>query len=219
MPNRDTIPMKLEDIRREYLAQGLDRDGLQDDPILQLQTWLEQAISLELKDATAMTIASVSEQGIPNQRIVLLKHLDNKGLVFYTNYKSSKARELEANPNVCAHFPWHPLERQVKVQGVVNKVSEAESLAYFRSRPRDSQLAAWASEQSARISSREVLLSQFESLKLKFQSGDIPLPDFWGGYRIQPSVFEFWQGRENRLHDRFEYRLSEGAWQLDRLAP
>lgn len=211
--------MKLEDIRREYLAQGLNRESLLDDPLLQLQAWLEQVIELGIQDATAMTVATVDQQGMPNQRIVLLKHLDSKGLVFYTNYQSQKAREIESNPKISVHFPWHSLERQVKVQGAVTRVSQAESLKYFLSRPRDSQLAAWASEQSARINSRQFLLSQFESMKAKFSSGDIPLPDFWGGYRIQPSVFEFWQGRENRLHDRFQYQQSGGTWKINRLAP
>lgn len=212
--------MKLEDIRREYLSQGLSREHLHDDPILQFQAWMEQVIGAGIKDPTAMTLATVGEGGMPNQRIVLLKHVDADGFVFFTNYGSSKANELSLNPKVCLHFPWHALERQVKVQGSAVRVSAAESLSYFLSRPRESQLAAWASKQSARISSRQALLSQFESMKSKFAKGEIPLPDFWGGYRVQPSSFEFWQGRENRLHDRFQYsRDGDSSWRLERLAP
>lgn len=211
--------MKLEDIRREYLSQGLSREHLNQDPVSQFKTWMEQVIELGIKDPTAMTLATVDADGLPNQRIVLLKHFDERGFVFFTNYASDKAKELEANPNVSLHFPWHVLERQVKVRGVAKQISKAESMRYFLSRPRESQLAAWASQQSARINSRQFLLSQFEAMKTKFAKGEIPLPDFWGGYIVEVNQFEFWQGRENRLHDRFQYVLENEAWSIERLAP
>lgn len=212
--------MDLESLRREYFHGGLQRDDLARDPFRQFSKWLQQAIDLEIRDPTAMTIATVSADGQPSQRIVLLKHADHEGFVFYTNYGSRKADEIDYNPKVSLHFPWHAIDRQVKVCGEATRVSTAESLKYFRSRPKDSQLAALASEQSKVLSSRTVLTDHFESLKQKYGSGDIPCPDFWGGYCVVPSEFEFWQGGASRLHDRFRYRQTEnGDWQLDRLAP
>ena len=212
--------MDLENLRRDYLKGGLDRDDLNDDPIEQFQHWLKQAVDADLPDPTAMTVATVDAQGQPSQRIVLLKGVDAGQFVFYTNYGSRKAGELDANPRVSLHFPWHALERQVKVCGTATKVPTATSLAYFLSRPRDSQLAAWASDQSRPMSSRQALMSQFEAMKRKFSAGEIPLPDRWGGYAVVPHEMEFWQGGPNRLHDRFRYELdSQGNWQIDRLAP
>lgn len=212
--------MELESLRREYLMGGLDVDDLASNPFDQFETWMQQAITLELKDPTAMTIATVSAEGQPSQRIVLLKHFDEDGLVFYTNYSSRKAQELNANPAISAHFPWHSIERQVKVCGVAEKISAAQSLKYFASRPKDSQIAAVVSEQSNVLSSKSVLLNQFEAMKQKFQAGEIPFPDFWGGYRIVPSEIEFWQGGANRLHDRFRYlKTAESTWDIARLAP
>ncbi len=212
--------MDLESFRREYLLGGLERDQLQDDPFKQFEIWMQQAINLELLDPNAMTVATVSADGQPSQRIVLLKSVDQSGFVFYTNYGSRKASELAVNPRISAHFPWHSIERQVKVCGVAEKVSAAQSLKYFSSRPFDSQVAAVASSQSAVLSSRTLLLNQFEALKQKYQQGKIPFPDFWGGYRIVPSEVEFWQGGANRLHDRFRYLKTEtGEWDIDRLAP
>ncbi|WP_370981606.1 pyridoxamine 5'-phosphate oxidase [Agaribacterium sp. ZY112] len=211
--------MDLESIRREYIAEGLSRERLADEPLAQFELWMQQAIDAGLKDPTAMTLATVDAEGWPNQRIVLLKHFDEQGFVFFTNYASNKSKDLELNPKACAHFPWHMMERQVKVQGRAEKISHTDSLRYFLSRPRESQLAAWASKQSHRINSRQFLLSQFDAMKRKFAAGDVPLPDFWGGYRIVIERVEFWQGRENRLHDRFQYSLNEGQWQVERLAP
>lgn len=212
--------MELESLRREYLMGGLEIDDLASNPFVQFEKWMKQVITLQCPDPTAMTIATVSEDGQPSQRIVLLKHFDEDGLVFYTNYSSRKAQELDRNPRISAHFPWHAVERQVKVCGVAEKLSAAQSMKYFASRPRDSQLAAVASSQSSVLSSRTVLLNQFEALKQKFRAGDIPFPDFWGGYRIVPSEIEFWQGGANRLHDRFRYLLSDQAnWEIARLAP
>lgn len=212
--------MDLEELRREYLRGGLSRDDLNTDPIAQFELWMQQAIATEMHDPTAMTVATVDASGQPSQRIVLLKHLDQKGFVFYTNFASHKAQDIEHNNKVSLHFPWHSIERQVKVQGVARKLSSLESLKYFTSRPRESQLAAWASKQSHKVSSRQLLMQQFNAMKEKFANGDIPLPDFWGGYLIEPSVIEFWQGGASRLHDRFEYRrLDDGQWSIDRLAP
>ena len=212
--------MDLETLRREYLLGGLKRDDLLDDPFEQFNKWMRQAIELQIGDPTAMTIATVAANGQPSQRIVLLKHIDHDGFVFYTNYSSRKAEELDNNPRISLHFPWHGIERQVKVCGEAAKISTAESLKYFLGRPRDSQIAAIASSQSKVLTSRSLLLNQFESLKQKFKAGEIPFPDFWGGYRVVPQEIEFWQGGENRLHDRFRYSLqAPGQWQVDRLAP
>ncbi len=212
--------MKLEDVRREYLRGGLKREDLAENPITQFEAWLKQAIDAGLQDPTAMTVATVNAEGQPSQRIVLLKQVNDKGFVFYTNYESRKAQDIEANPLVSLHFPWHLLERQVKICGRVEKVSSAESLKYFLSRPEESQLAAWASAQSRPVSSRQLLMQQFNAMKEKFSKGSIPLPDFWGGYRVVPTAIEFWQGGANRLHDRFEYQRQEGGgWEIERLAP
>jgi len=212
--------LSIDQVRREYLQGGLNRDQLKDCPIAQFEHWLKQAVDAGLKDPTAMTVATVDAEGQPSQRIVLLKGVSKEGFVFYTNYGSRKAQEISQNPRVSLHFPWHALERQVKVAGRAEKVSQQESLKYFLSRPEESQLAAWASEQSRPVSSRQLLMQQFASMKEKFTAGKIPLPDFWGGYRIVPERIEFWQGGANRLHDRFEYRKAEeGSWNIRRLAP
>lgn len=212
--------MDLDDIRREYLKGGLQHEELELNPFQQFSDWMQQALAMKLGDPTAMTVATVSANGQPSQRIVLLKHFDEKGFVFYTNYGSRKAQELGVNNNISLHFPWHAIERQVKICGSATKISNAESLRYFLSRPRESQLAAWASAQSEPLSSKELLLNQFASMKQKFAQGKIPLPDFWGGYRVEPTEIEFWQGGEHRLHDRFRYQLQDsGDWNISRLAP
>ncbi len=212
--------MKLEDIRREYLQGGLDLADLDNDPIIQFKSWLNIAISAELSaDPTAMTVATVNALGSPSQRTVLLKHIDDQGLVFYTNLGSQKARDIEDNPQVSLHFAWLPLERQVSINGRAIKLSVAETTRYFLSRPHESQLAAWASQQSHKVSSRALLEQAFEQMKNRFKKGEVPLPSFWGGYRVKPERFEFWQGRANRLHDRFEYLPSEDGWSISRLQP
>lgn len=211
--------MKLEDLRRDYLMGGLELTDLAADPIEQFQTWLAQAIELQLKDPTAMTVATVDASGQPSQRIVLLKQVDAQGLVFFTNYGSRKARELADNPKISLHFPWHDIERQVKVCGVASRLSVAESARYFLSRPKESQLAAWASHQSHPISSRQLLMQQVARMKEKFSRGEIPAPDFWGGFRVVPHEIEFWQGGANRLHDRFVYTRAGQGWIIERLAP
>lgn len=212
--------MNLESVRREYLKEGLSLSQLAKDPIEQLETWLTQASNVELVDATAMTLATVDKAGQPSQRVVLLKRLDQRGLVFYTNLKSRKALNIENNNKVSVNFAWLPMERQIKVQGTAHKMTAAENLAYFTSRPMDSQIAAWASKQSQPVTSRKVLNLAFEQIKAKFSQGDIPLPDFWGGFIIRPSHFEFWQGGGARLHDSFAYsQISDEQWSIQRLAP
>ena len=211
--------MDLESLRREYLHGGLRREELIDDPLDQFSLWMQQALDLEIYDPTAMTIATVNEEGQPSQRIVLLKHFDQDGFIFYTNYGSRKSNELDSNSKVSLHFPWHVIDRQVKICGTASKISPVESLKYFVSRPKESQIAAVASHQSEVLTSRSSLLDKFESIKQKFKDGDIPLPDYWGGYRIVPHEIEFWQGGANRLHDRFRYLRHENNWLIDRLAP
>ncbi|MFT4886688.1 MAG: pyridoxamine 5'-phosphate oxidase [Pseudohongiellaceae bacterium] len=212
--------MELESLRREYLMAGLEHDDLASSPFDQFERWMEQVITLQQPDPTAMTIATVSADGQPSQRIVLLKSFDKDGFVFYSNYNSRKGQELAQNPKISAHFPWHCVERQVRISGVAERISAAQSSKYFASRPRGSQVAAVASQQSEVLSSRGVLLSEYEALTQKFQAGEIPFPDFWGGYRINPTEFEFWQGGADRLHDRFRYlKTAESSWQIDRLAP
>lgn len=214
------MDLHLEDFRREYTQGGLERDDLVDNPLEQFDCWMQQTIKAGIPDPNAMTIATVNAEGQPSQRIVLLKHLDEKGFVFYTNLNSRKAQELKQNPKISLHFPWHFLERQVKVCGVVEQLSKADVLKYFVSRPRDSQLGAWASQQSRPISSRALLLQQFEAMKNKFAKGEIPVPDFWGGFRVRPHQIEFWQGGAARLHDSFQYNLqADGSWLIQRLEP
>lgn len=212
--------LNLENLRREYLRDGLRREQLADDPIVQFERWMAQIVAAEIPDPNAMTIATVDASGQPSQRIVLLKGLDQRGFVFYTNLRSHKAQDLKQNPKISLHFPWHCLERQVKVCGIAEQMSAAESIKYFLSRPRESQLAAWASNQSRPISSRAMLMQQFEAMKNKFSNGDIPLPDFWGGFRVKPHQIEFWQGGAHRLHDRFQYtRQGDDSWDIARLEP
>ena len=214
--------MEIEQIRREYLRSGLRRADLNEDPIEQFNIWLQQAVDAELADPTAMTIATVGTDGQPSQRVVLLKHCDGRGLVFYTNLGSRKAKEITNNSKVSIHFAWLLLERQVKICGTASLLPKAEVLKYFLSRPKDSQVGAWASQQSHSLSSRQMLESKFAEMKAKFSKGEIPLPSFWGGYIVKPHQMEFWQGRANRLHDRFVYDRLENnndEWSVERLAP
>lgn len=211
--------MELSDIRREYIQGGLRRKDLKQDPIEQFNLWLEQAIKAQLTDPTAMTIATVDQNGQPFQRIVLLKNIDKNGFVFYTNLGSRKAQHLEHNNKISLHFPWHSLERQVHITGEVEKLSLVENMKYFTSRPKESQLAALASKQSNRISTRQLLESKYLELKMKFENGDIPTPTFWGGFRVKPKTIEFWQGGEHRLHDRFLFTQQDEQWVIERLAP
>ncbi|WP_369602341.1 pyridoxamine 5'-phosphate oxidase [Hahella sp. SMD15-11] len=211
--------MDIGDLRREYMSRGLDREDLNDDPILQFESWFREAMDSGMDDPNAMSLATCGADGQPSVRTVLLKFFDARGFVFYTNYESRKARQLDENPRAALLFPWLPLNRQVKIEGEVEKVSSSESLRYFSSRPRGSQLGAWVSQQSHVISSRQFLEMKLDEMRRKFGEGKIPLPSFWGGYRVKPTLIEFWQGRESRLHDRFQYRLEGGQWVIERLAP
>jgi len=211
----------IADIRRQYGADELHQKDLSADPIDQFKKWLAQAIESNLfTDPTAMNVATVDETGMPSQRIVLLKNYDQSGFTFFTNLKSNKAMQLESNNKISLHFAWLGLERQVIIRGEAHKLTMAENAQYFLSRPRDSQLAAWASHQSKAIASRKLLEQAFTQMKNKFLKGDVPLPDFWGGFKVKPVSIEFWQGRTNRLHDRFIYRLqADESWQLERIQP
>lgn len=212
--------MDLGALRQEYTQADLDESSVDPDPFKQFEQWFEQAVKSELLEPNAMSLSTVSSSGQPSLRTVLLKFFDAQGFVFFTNYTSRKAQELEGNAQVALLFPWYGLERQVLVEGRAEKVSTAESLKYFVSRPHGSQLGAWVSQQSRVITSRSVLELKLAELKRKFTAGEVPLPDFWGGYRVVPETLEFWQGRPNRLHDRIRYRReSSGAWFRERLAP
>jgi pyridoxamine 5'-phosphate oxidase len=214
------MTMELQALRREYLKGGLVDADLSANPLDLFARWLQDAIDMGLPDANAMTVATVGKDGQPSQRIVLLKGVDEKGFTFFTNYESRKSREIGGNAKVSLHFPWHAIERQVEISGVAEKVSAAESREYFHARPRESQLAAWASAQSRPLASKDVLLRQWEAIGRKYQEGEIPLPEFWGGYRVRPLQIEFWQGGAHRLHDRYEYTLQPGYhWKVERLAP
>lgn len=214
-----TDRLELEDLRNDYRKQRLDSDSLAADPATQFATWFEQATEGKVLEPNAMTLSTVNAEGQPSARIVLLKFVDSDGFVFYTNYGSRKAHEIANNPRVALHFFWPELERQVRVRGTASKVSTAESLRYFSRRPRASQLGAWVSHQSAPIPARSVLEKAFSQMKAKFAEGDVPLPDFWGGYRVRPDEVEFWQGGAHRLHDRFVYTRDGDAWQTQRLSP
>ena len=213
--------MDIGHFRQEYSLEGLRRKQLNSDPFKQFELWFQQACSANLPEPNAMSLATVSATGEPSQRIVLLKYFDRQGFVFFTNYESKKARQIEANTQVSLLFFWIALERQVQIAGNATKISTAESLKYFTTRPRGSQIGAWCSQQSTVISSRQMLEMKFDEIKRKFHNKEIPIPSAWGGYRVVPHSFEFWQGRQNRLHDRFLYsRLNaESAWEIQRLAP
>lgn len=211
--------MDIFDLRNEYLQSGLERENLNDNPFAQFKLWFEQACECKLKEPNAMVVSTVSADGAPTSRVVLLKSWDEKGFVFYTNYKSQKAEDIAANNKVSLLFCWLDLERQLRINGTAEKVSTAESLRYFLSRPFGSRLGAWVSHQSSIITSRSLLEMQFDKMKRKFANGEVPLPDFWGGFRIIPNYFEFWQGRENRLHDRFAYKKDSDKWNIERLSP
>lgn len=214
--------MAIEDTRREYDYGELSEASLEDCPFDQFQLWLDQACASSIKDPTAMTVSTIDKTGRPWHRAVLLKGFDQRGFVFYTNLNSHKARDIASNPQVSLHFPWFFLDRQVAVSGIAEQVSRDEVDNYFATRPRDSQLAAWASDQSAPLASRAELEAEFERFDDQFRDREIPPPDFWGGFRIKPVEFQFWQGGPRRLHDRFQYLpAGDGSddWKITRLAP
>jgi len=212
--------MSLQDERREYRYGRLNRAGLHGSPATQFNRWLQQALDAGLSDATAMVLATVDAAGQPSQRTVLLKGLDDRGLQFFTHLTSAKARDIAVNARVSVLFPWLSMGRQVSVTATVTQLPVAEAEAYFHSRPRDSQLAAWASDQSQPVAARQVLDDEFAAMQETYAGREIPMPADWGGYCLAPSCWEFWQGGENRLHDRFRYTpAAAGSWQITRLAP
>jgi len=212
--------MDVASLRRSATGFALDREDLNDDPIVQFEDWFRYACETVPMDPNAVALSTVDSEQRPSSRTVLLKWFDESGFVFFTNYESRKAAEIEANPNVSLLFFWSEAARQVKIRGKAEKIPTAESLKYFLSRPRGSQIGAWVSAQSSVISSRSLLESKFQEIKQKFRDKDVTLPSFWGGYRVVPDQVEFWQGRRNRLHDRFEYTKQEdGSWTIERLAP
>jgi pyridoxamine 5'-phosphate oxidase len=211
---------ELQRLRDEYRLTGLTESEVDSDPVRQFEQWLETAIAARLSEANAMTLATATPDGLPSARTVLLKAFDERGFVFYTNYESQKGQELAANPRAALLFYWAALERQVRIAGAVTRVAREESLRYFHSRPAGSQLGALASPQSRPVPDRAALEARLHTLEQRYPAGDIPLPDYWGGYRVTPAMFEFWQGRPDRLHDRLRYtRTPTSAWAITRLAP
>ena len=212
--------MDIKGLRKEYASPILSRDVLDPDPIRQFERWFAEACASDMREPNAMSLATVATDGQPSLRTVLLKLFDHEGFIFFTNYGSRKARQIAGNQRVALLFPWIRLERQVEITGTAEKISSAESARYFASRPRDSQIGAWISRQSTVLTSRNLLLMELEKMKARFLRGEIPLPDFWGGFRVRPVSLEFWQGQTSRLHDRFLYtRTNEDNWTLARLAP
>jgi pyridoxamine 5'-phosphate oxidase len=209
----------IADIRREYASRALTEADALDDPIQQFSLWFGEALKSELLDTNAMTLATASRDGVPAARIVLLKGFDETGFVFFTNYESAKAHDLDDNPRACLLLFWAALERQVRITGGVTRTSAEESDTYFHSRPFESQIGAWASAQSRRVGDRSALESRYAELAAQYAGGPVPLPPFWGGYRVVPEAMEFWQGRKSRLHDRLLYVRSNGRWERSRLAP
>lgn len=211
--------MSLLNIRKSYDKAALEKADLSANPLEQFQSWLAEALKTDILEPTAMTLATASADGKPSARMVLLKGADERGFSFYTNYDSRKGKELSANPYAALVLYWDALERQVRIEGKVEKLSREASEAYFKSRPYGSQIGALASFQSSVLASREPLEKRTQALKERYAEGDVPLPEFWGGYLLKPSAIEFWQGRPSRLHDRLKYVLEDGVWQVLRLSP
>jgi pyridoxamine 5'-phosphate oxidase len=209
----------LADLRREYRNRPLHRIDLDPNPFAQFDRWFKEAGKAEAMDENAMSLATVNADGEPTLRTVLLKYYGEDGFVFYTNLGSRKARDIADNPRVALLFYWHEVHRQIKIRGQATRNSVAEDTRYFMRRPRDSQLGAWVSRQSSLISARSVLENKFAEMRERFAKGEVPLPSFWGGFRVVPHSIEFWQGRENRLHDRFRYDRDDAGWSINRLAP
>jgi pyridoxamine 5'-phosphate oxidase len=212
--------LSIADIRTDYKKGTLDEHDVDNNPFAQFDKWFKEAVKSEIPEVNAMTIATANKQGRPSARMVLLKQFDENGFVFFSNYESAKAKDLDVNPQAALLLFWEPLERQVRITGTVEKISATQSFEYFRTRPIDSQLGAWASQQSSEISARSLLEKAFVEMLEKFKNGQIPLPPQWGGYRVIPDEFEFWQGRTNRLHDRISYKKQPGnSWKIVRLSP
>ena len=212
--------MALADLRKDYALSGLAEKDLARDPFRQFEKWFQEAEASKLVEPNAMILATATRDGRPSARTVLLKNVDGRGFVFYTNYESRKGRELEANPRVTLVFPWFAFERQVIVEGPVTKTPREEAEAYFHSRPLASQLSAWASAQSTILPGRKALEEAMKDVEKKYAGNPVPLPPYWGGYRVTPETVEFWQGRRSRLHDRLRYRrATDGSWTIERLSP
>lgn len=212
--------MQIANMRKEYIWGGLVEADMDADPLRQFEKWFQQALDANLPEPNTMTLATATPDGQPSARIVLLKGCDAAGFTFFTNYDSRKGRELTANPHAALLFFWAELQRQVRIEGAVERLSEAESNAYFRSRPLGSRLGAWASQQSEAIPSRDVLEERVREIAQRYPDGEVPRPPHWGGYRVRPLTIEFWQGRPDRLHDRLRYqRLEPTGWRLERLSP
>lgn len=211
--------MDLFNIRRDFTLRTLDESEVLKSPIGMLQLWLNNAIETKALEPTAMTVSTVSEEGKPSSRVVLLKNLTDDGLTFFTNYDSKKGHEIAGNGHVAVNFIWHELERQIRIEGIASKLSEEESISYYNMRPRDTRIGAWASPQSQTIPNRQFLDDQVKKYETVFANKEIPKPAQWGGYIIKPELFEFWQGRKNRLHDRILYTKKGFDWEITRLAP
>jgi pyridoxamine 5'-phosphate oxidase len=211
--------MSVADLRREYALARLDEGDVSPDPIAQFSRWFSEALAAEVEEPNAMVLATATADGAPSARVVLLKGVDERGFVFFTDYRSRKAAELEANPRAALVFRWSELERQVRITGGAERTGVEESESYYRSRPLGSRLGAWVSHQSRPIPSRAVLEQGLVEMERRFADGDVPLPPHWGGYRVRPETIEFWQGRLNRLHDRIRYRREGERWTIERLAP
>ncbi len=209
----------LKQLKQEYSDTGVDQGDTDPDPVVQFALWYAQAVDSGIAEPNGFSLCTVSAGSRPSQRTVLMKSYDNAGFVFYTNHGSRKARQIMENNQVSMLFPWYELHRQINIEGEVSRIHDDQSRAYFNSRPRASQVGAWASHQSEAIASRSLLEEQFRGMERKFQDREIPLPPFWGGYRIKPNRFEFWQGRSHRLHDRIVYLRDQGRWKITRLSP
>lgn len=211
--------MSIADIRTDYRRHAFSEQDAADDPIAQFTTWFDEAVRAEVMEPNAMCLATATPDAYPSARMMLLKGVDARGFVFYTDYRSRKGRELADNPGAALCFFWPELERQVRVTGAVQRVSRAESDAYFQSRPLPSRIGAWSSVQSSVLPSREMLEAEVEAVTQRFAAGEVPLPEHWGGFRVVPEEIEFWQGRSSRLHDRIHYRREAGQWVKRRLSP
>jgi pyridoxamine 5'-phosphate oxidase len=209
----------IVNLRKEYSLQTLDESSVDPDPFVQFERWFQETMNAQLPEPNAVVLATVSADGRPSARVVLLKGFDHRGFVFFTNYESRKGTELQNNPHAALLFYWAELERQVRIEGEAEKASTEESEEYFRSRPTDSQLGAWASRQSSVLPNRSAIEQAVAGLKARFRNQNVPRPHFWGGFRLHPQMIEFWQGRPNRLHDRLRYARADGAWRIERLSP